>query len=630
VKVTTLDFETFYSSEYSLRKMTPVEYILDPRFEGIGVAVKEDTAKPYWVDGPDMPAYFKQADPSGLYISHNWLFDGCVAAWRYGFVPEHMACTLGISRAVLGHMTRSVSLKSVLKILQLPDKGETVHKVIGMGHAAIVAAGLMQEYSQYSMDDADGAYGIYEELVLSGRFPASELAVMDMVLRAAVQPRFTLDLSALAEHKNAIRVQKDSLLARIGMQRDEHGAVPDLMSNDKFAGLLMELGVDPPMKVSAKTGKEAYAFARTDPEFMELEEHDDPEVQALFGARLGHKSTLEETRTQRFINIAQLAWDGVQTRLMPVPLRYAAAHTHRLGGDWKLNLQNLPTRGGANAIRRALVPLPGEVVVTVDASQIEARITAWLCGQLDLVEAFEQKRDVYSEFASEVFGYEVQRKRKDGDHAAHGFVGKTGILGLGFGVGWAKFQRTVKLDSKKFTGVAIELPDEVASGIVATYRRKYAAIAATWKALDNVGIPVLARGGTFTLGPCTFEKGAVNLPSGLQLKYHDLRHEDGEWLYTYGYKTKKLYGAALLENIVQALARIVTMDAAVRIQKRIAAARLWLNLQAHDELVYLTPTKLVPTLKKILEVEMSKRPLWAPTLPLACEVGEGASYGDAK
>jgi len=174
------------------------------------------------------------------------------------------------------------------------------------------------------------------------------------------------------------------------------------------------------------------------------------------------------------------------------------------------------------------------------------------------------------------------------------------------------------------------LTNEQSQGVVATYRRKYSAITAAWRALNDVGIPVLARGGTFTFGPCVFEQGAINLPNGLQLKYHDLRHEQGGWVYTYAGETKKLYGGKLLENIVQALARIVTMDAGVRIQKRVREYGLWLNLQAHDELVFLTPKPLVATVSEILVEEMRRRPSWAPDLPLDCEVGTGPSYGDAK
>lgn len=637
MKVIFLDKETFYDSKqgYTLRKMTPVEYVLDPRFEAIGMAVREGwpgNTPTYWVDGPDLPKWYAQADRSAMYASHNWLFDGCVASYRYGFVPRAMLCTMSVARATLGHILKSLSLDSVAQHLALPAKGKTVHKVDGMNLANIKFAGLYHEYVEYSKHDADLCAGIFEKLVGSGKFPINEIAVMDMVLRAAVQPRFKLDLSVLAEHKNNIRVAKDMLLARVGLQRGADDKCSELMSNDLFARLLEEMGVDPPTKISPVTDKVTWAFSRTDPEFIDLQEHPNPDVQALIAARLGHKSTLEETRTERFIKIAQLNWPGQgQARILPVPLRYSGAHTHRLSGEWKLNLQNLPTRGDNNVLRRALIAGPGETVMTVDAAQIEARITAWLCGQKDLVEAFARGEDIYSGFASEVFGYKVERKRKDGDHAAHGFVGKTGVLGLGFNVGWEKFQKTVKLDSKKFTGKEILLSDEQAQGVVMTYRRKYSAISGTWPRLQRAGIPVLAGGpGTFSIGPCTFEPGTVNLPSGLQLKYHNLRYDAGNWLYDYGREIKKLYGGKLLENIVQALARIVTMDAAVRIQRRVRAWELCLNLQAHDELVYVVPDQYVESVRAIMLEEMTRAPTWAPDLPLACEVGVGASYGEAK
>jgi hypothetical protein len=639
MKIVGLDFETYYDAQYSLRKMTPVEYVLDPRFEIIGCAVKDPGQKSYWVEGPDFGKYLAQADKNAGYLSHNMLFDGCILGYRFDFRPRLLVCSMSIARACLGHILRSVSLKSVAEHLKLGVKGGTVHNVIGMNLAAIKALPhLYSEYQAYSCNDDDLAMAIFDELVLKQKlFPISELATLDMVLRCCLQPRMRLDMTVLAEHLNQVKADKAQLLAQAGLQPDQNGKSPDLMSNDKFAVLLENLGVDPPRKMSLTTGKETFAFAKSDPQFIELADHENPAVQVLVGARLGHKSTLEETRTERYIKISRLWWpEKGQTALMPMPLRFSAAHTHRLGGDWKLNVQNL---GRKSPLRRALIAPPGETVIAGDASQIEARIVAWLAQQPELLRAFENGEDVYSAFASDVFEQPVNRKLDDPDQQAMGFVGKTGILGLGFGVGWVKFQRTVKIDSKKFLGRSIELTDERAQGVVHTYRvTKYPEIPALWKELNDIGIPVLARGGDYRLGPVVFEKGAILLPNGLRLKYHDLQFnramDNGGvwegWSYSYGGKIKKLYGGALLENIVQAIARILTMDAAVRVQRRIAKADLWLNLQAHDELVYVAPHKFVPVVKKILLEEMAHRPAWALDLPLKAEVGSGASYADAK
>lgn len=620
MKTIFLDFETYYSVDYSLRKMTPVQYVLDPRFECIGCAVREGIdGEAYWVDGVDLPQFFADLDPKNtILITHNALFDMCIVAWVYNFVPKLMIDTLGIARATMGHKLKSLSLANVAAALGLGAKGGAVHKVIGMSGAAIKQSGLYDEYIAYAINDVELCAGIYQELVMKSRlFPVSELLVMDMVLRCAIQPQMLVDQYVLAEHLALVRAKKEQLLQQVSCSKD------DLMSNEKFAAALSYLGVDPPRKVSLATGKETWAFAKTDPAFIELEEHADEQVQMLVAARLGHKSTLEESRTERFLAIAQLTWPGKDQALMPMPLRYSGAHTHRLSGDWNLNVQNMP-RGGA--LRSALIAPPGHVILAADASQIEARIVAWLCDQLDLVEQFAKGEDVYSSFASKVFGRPINKKTDPAER----FIGKTAILGLGYGLGWTKFQRTVKLQSKAQTGVRIELSDEEAIKIVTTYRESYAQIPKVWRMLNN-HIEVLASGrGAFSIGPCSFHKGYITLPNGLRLSYHDLSYKDDEWGYTYGGKPKRLYGGSLLENIVQALARIVVMDAGVKLRKVFATYDIQLALQVHDELVFVVPEDLAEVCKKIALDEMARRPSWAPTLPLAAEADYGPSYGDAK
>lgn len=617
MKTIFIDYETFYSNEYSLRKMTPVEYVLDPRFECIGAAIKEGVdGESYWVDGDDLPHFFKDNKPEHTaLVSHNALFDACITAWKYNYVPKLTVDTLGIARATLGHRLKSLSLANVALALGIGAKGDTIHKVIGMNAAAIKAAGLYDSYIQYALNDADICAEIYRKLVLSKVFPVNELVVMDMVLRCAIQPQFLLDPNVLALHHHTIKTSKDHLLARVGVAKE------DLMSNDKFAVALRNLGVEPPMKTSLVTGKEAYAFARTDPEFIALEEHDNPEVQTLVAARLGHKSTLEETRTERLTSISRLRWPGTLQGKLPIPLRYSGAHTHRLSGDWSLNMQNLP-RGGA--LRRAVIAPPDHKVVAADASQIEARMAAWICGQVDLVQQFANKEDVYSTFASRIFERPITKADK-----TERFLGKTCILGMQYGVGWEKFQKTVKLQSKAQSGQTIDLSDADAMRIVNLYRTTYAAIPATWKLLNSAIGTLAGNGGSFSIGPCVFSAGEVSLPSGLKLKYHKLRHEDGGWIYEYGGKIKRLYGGALLENIVQALARIVVMDTATRLRPKLARLDIQLALQVHDELVYVVPDDLTHIVTKLLLDEMRIPPSWAPTLPLDAEADCGPSYGDA-
>jgi DNA polymerase len=620
-------FETFYTKEYSLRKMTPVEYILDPRFETILCAVKEawpNVGRPTQIiDGENFGDWVSGAGlEDACVVSHNALFDMCILSWRYNVRPRLMVDTLGVSRALLAHRLRFMSLAKVAEYLGLGAKGGEVANVIGMTRAEIKAAGLWPRYGQYSANDAELCAGIYDKLVRSGCFPVREIAVMDMVLRCATEPKFLLDQQAIAEHLAGVQRDKLELLAS-AMLAGAYNGKSDLMSNEKFANCLRSIGCEPPRKISPTTGLWTYAFAKTDKEFIALEEHPDPMVQVLVAARTGHKSTLEESRSERMLNIANLTWPGNPQKRMPIPLRYGGAHTGRLSGDWKLNLQNL-RRGGK--LRSALIAPPGHKVITVDASQIEARIVAWICNEHGLVQDFADGIDVYAKFASQVFNYFVSKST----HPNERFMGKTAILGLGYQVGGVKFQNTIEVQSQLQLGTKIEMSLDQATNVVNYYRHKYFSISGTWKRLQSIGLAVLnGSGNGFTLGPCEFEKHAIRLPNGLRLHYHGLRSDyteefGNEWTFEYAEERKKLYGGKILENVVQALARIHTMDAALRIQKRVRLA-----MQVHDELVYVVPDAYVDEVSTLVVEEMIRPPSWAPDLPLAADFGVGQSYGEA-
>lgn len=624
MKTITLDFETYYDADYSLRKMTPVQYILDARFEVIGCAVKEGDGKAFWLTHEELKAYLAKLPPKVVIVSHNALFDMCILAWIYGYVPTLMIDTLGMARAWMGHKLRSLALASISTYLGIGVKGDTVYKVMGMNLAAIKAAGFYDAYAEYSCTDAELCWKIYRHFINEG-FPVTEIAVMDTVLRCAVKPKFVLDETLLAEHLHNTIQSKNDLMSRIGVTSRD-----DLMSNDRFADVLRGMGVEPPTKISMTTGKETYAFAKTDQDFMDLEEHENPDVQALVSARLGVKSTIEETRTQRLIEISRLTWPGSragQAGLLPMALRYSGAHTHRLSGDWKLNMQNLPSRGN-NKIRQAIQAPKGHKVVAVDASQIEARIAAWFCGATNMVNAFANKEDVYSTFASAVFGYQVLKK----SHPVERFIGKTAVLGLQYGLGWPKFQKTVAMQSKAQVGEEVILSDSEAAKVIATYRTTYHPIPKMWTRLNGL-IPRMTGPLHEEVGPITFMKHGIKLPSGLFLHYYNLENKEGQWWFTYGGKPKYLYGGKMLENIIQALARICVMDASVRVRKRfndMGLGDLDLNLQVHDELVYVVPDALVDTVHTVVMEEMTRRPRWGMDIPLDAEGDAGQSYGDAK
>ena len=308
-------------------------------------------------------------------------------------------------------------------------------------------------------------------------FPVMELAVIDMVTRCAIQPQFEIDVDLVARHLHDVVTEKQILLTKAmlrGLSFED-----ELTSRDKFAEVLQELGVDVPRKISRTTGKATWALAKTDKEFKALEEHDDPRVQAIVAARLGHQSTLEESRSQRFINIGQIDWpiDVGWLAICPMPLRYAGAHTHGLSGEWKINVQNL-RKGGK--LRQALIAPPGFKVVSGDASQIEARIVAWICGCQKLVDRFAAGDDVYSWFASSVYGYPVSKETP-----RERFLGKQSILGLGYNMGAPRFENTVRIMS----GGEVTVDEREAKRVVDFYRAEFPEIPANVEEARRAPVP---------------------------------------------------------------------------------------------------------------------------------------------
>jgi hypothetical protein len=622
-----MDFETYYDADYSLRKMTTVEYVQDPRFETLGCAVAFDDGPSHWIDGASMQAWCDSIDWSQIImVSHNMMFDGAVLAFRYGKRPALYVDTLSMARATLSHCLKSLSLEKVAEYFNLGVKlKETLVAMKGVRYAALMANRVLYEKAKiYACQDNDLCRGAFKEMRKT--FPRDEMNVIDMLIRMYTEPKLQIDVGLLNVHLQEVQRQKNALLDRVGMSDNSI-----LMSNDKFAEALKALGVDPPTKISATTGKEAWAFAKSDEKFKELADHDDPDVQALVAARLGHKTTIEETRTEKLIRIGLLypRW-AERAPWMPMPLRYSGAHTHRLSGSDGLNVQNFP-RGGN--LRKAIKPPKGHQIVTADLSQIEARIVCWLAGAMKMLGVFQRGEDPYAYQAYEINAMPQGLAKDDVRFKTGRQLGKGLVLGCGFGMSPPTFQVTV---SRPPYNLVISF--EEAQRAVYGYRNSNPEIPQLWTILGT-SLSQLARRGNvgYTSGRVQTVKGMhyetdgrtvfMDLPSGLRLKYHDLRYEGNDLNYDYNGRRQYVYGAKATENLVQALARCVIMEAALRTR---AATGYCPSLQVHDENVYVIPDAEVDDFKIELKKHMTARPAWAPDLPVATEVGSGDNYAEAK
>ena len=315
----TIDFETYYSKDYSLSKMTTEEYIRDIQFEIIGLAVKVNNQETQWASGTEeeIRDWLQSSFDWGnaMVLAHNTMFDGAILSWRLGINPKIWLDTLSMARALHG-VEVGGSLAALVQRYGLGEKGTEVINAFGKRRADFSDVELAR-YGDYCINDVELTYKLF--LRMLPEFPKQELRVIDMTLRMFTEPRLCLDRKYLQEHLDQLRDIKLGLLNEASLPTEV------LMSNQKFAEVLRSLGVEPPTKISLTTGKQTLAMAKNDEEFKALAEHPDVRVQIVVSARLGVKSTLEETRTQRFLDIANRG-------LLPIPLRYYAAHTGRWGG----------------------------------------------------------------------------------------------------------------------------------------------------------------------------------------------------------------------------------------------------------------------------------------------------------
>jgi len=605
----TLDMETYYDKDYSLSKMTTEGYIRDERFEVVGVSVKVNNGEPEWASGTmgQIKKYLQRFDwANSMMLAHNTMFDGAIASWHFDVHPKALADTMHMARALHG-VEASASLKAVADRYGVGVKGTEVVRAMGKRRLDFLPEEL-GTYGDYCINDVELTYSLFQ--IMAKKFPMKELRLIDLTLRMFTEPTLELNKSQLEAHLVAVQERKEKLLVDAGIEDKS-----DLMSNPKFALMLNMLGVAPPMKVSPTTGKETFAFAKNDEEFKALLEHDDDRVQALVSARMGTKSTLEETRTQRFIGIAERG-------KLPVPVRYYAAHTGRWGGDDKINLQNLPSRGpNAKSLKKAIIAPQGHTVIEADSAQIEARVLAWLAGQEDLVSAFTNREDVYKKMASTIYGVAVDDVTKD-----QRFVGKTTILGAGYGMGAVKFQAQLKT-------FGFDMPLDEARRVINIYRDANWNISNLWKEAQ-VMLRYMAQGDKVTFGKSGVigvdpANKALIMPSGLPMYYSGLFAVEEEKGPQYYYKVRrgdnKIYGGKVVENVCQAIARCIIGEQMLRIAKRYKVV-----LTVHDSIVCCVPDAETDAAKAYIEDSMRWVPDWAAGLPVDCEAGTAKSYGECE
>jgi DNA polymerase len=620
MKLVTLDFETYYDVGFSLSGLTTEEYIRDARFQVIGVGIKIDEGETYWVTGSHeviQDSLNKIDWKNSALLCHNTQFDGAILAFRFGIIPGLYLDTLSMARATNG-VEVGGSLGFLVEYYDLGVKGTEVVNAKGKRLEDFTPTEL-SAYAGYCVNDVNLTYKLFG--VLAPKFPQSEIDLIDLTLRMYTQPLLEVDDALLQDRLIEVQAEKSELLQGLMVKLEcetEECVRAKLASNKQFAEILQELGVIVPTKISPATGKETYALAKGDQGFLDLCEHEDPFIQQLCTVRLGTKSTIEESRIERFIGIG-----GRNKGKLPIPLKYYGAHTGRWAGSDKVNFQNLPARDKKKkALKNAIIPPDGHKVINADSSQIEARVLVWLAGQNDVVQWYKEERDVYCEFASTVYDRPITKANK-----IERAVGKTCILGLGYGTGWAKLQQTLKL------AAGVELDERECKRLVSVYRNINSKVIDLWRECEEA----LRDIASWPDGKQPYPIGqhnalyatpqGIKLPNGLYIKYPGLTWDTSEAKSKFVYKSRRgfisIWGGSVVENVVQALARIIIGEQMLKINEKYRPV-----LTVHDAVVNVIPEAEIDSAMEYIISTMSTPPDWATELPVACEAHFGDSYGD--
>jgi len=715
----TFDAETFYdpATKYSLTNMTAEEYIRDERFDLIGFAIGIKGQPQTWYTGTleylrDIAQSF---DWSQMFvIGHNLsLFDALVLTEVLGVRPAYYGCTLQLARRLHGSKgpdgkNLSNALGALARMYNLPiDKGDEVIRAAGKRRLDFNPHELAA-YGNYCVKDSIICGMLWDAMVT--KFPKTELFIAHLATKMWAEARLALDVPLLRAMGIELAERKAATLSEVanilGVDPSaEHGVRMDmtqklLRSNVKFADMLRYYGVAIPMKRSPKRrdaeGRALLveAFAKTDEGMVALTEYEEADedtnliVQALATARLGTKSTIAESRVQRFLDIGQRG-------LLPVPYMYGKSHCDRYAGTQGINMQNLTRtksitprtpngsliitpvgfsylfkrkygRDKANrkivvavmdrelnvwctdpsnkevgvqahvaGLRDAVIAPPGFRIVVADSANIELRTCHHLCGQEDSISVLRAGGDLYCDFATSFYGRPITKA--DEAERQHG---KTAELQLQFQSGAESFRRAARIMS------GMRLTELEAQQTVDVYRGKRRSIVQSWYNAQRA-IPKMAAGGGFYLdqwGFCFVEHNAIRFPNGMRMEYHNLRQEemlnyDGlvetNWVYDdkEDRKIRKVYGGKVIQNVTQKLARDVVFEQKCRIERRIGTYERQgegIVMSTHDEPVALVREDRADETLAIMIEEMSQAPTWWPSLPVKAEGDIGVRYSDAK
>lgn len=282
----------------------------------------------------------------------------------------------------------------------------------------------------------------------------------------------------------------------------------------------------------------------------------------------------------------------------------------------------------SNALRGTIVARRNHQLFVADYASIEARVLFWLAGDDGALDLFRRHEDIYCDMASSIYKRPITKM-----DVTERQMGKQAILGLGYQMGWSKFQATCK-------GYKIPVTEELAHTVVDAYRKKYWRVKQLWYDQEQAAVQAWCDSNELQCGRMWWMPTErflyCQLPSGRRLAYPfpEVKKDmtpwgEPKWGLTFKginpvtrqWQRQKTYGGSLVENQTQAVARDLMADAMRRCD---AHPTYDLVLSVHDELIAEAP--LGQGNVKEFETLMATCPDWAQGCPVEAEGWTGLRY----
>ncbi|MFA7256433.1 MAG: DNA polymerase [Kiritimatiellales bacterium] len=579
-----IDFETYYDSDYSLKKMDAWSYVHHPKFDAYLMSVYGDDFQ--WVGHPkDFQCW--EFFNGALLLAHNAAFDSLVfkRLQEQKIIPPVQPAAWRCSASLAVYLSAPRNLKGACKqLLGIEVDKTTRSKACGQTTGELFEN---QAMTDYALEDARLCYVLWEKF--NHQWPDDEKELATLTFEWG-QAGIGVDFQTLEKCIQTLEKQRFDAVQHLPWVDDFNEDTP--LSHRQLALACREAGIPCPA-----------SLAMDSPLCEEWENKYGDEYPWVNAMRVFRRTNMLLSR-----------FYAVRSRVrksdnrFPYGMKYFGAVPGRWSGDAGFNVQNMP-RGelfGVN-LRSCFQPSDGCVFVIADLSQIEPRILAWLIDDHEFLSLVRDGVDIYEAHARATMGYNDPAPLEETNSTLRGLA-KARVLGLGYGCGPKKFVSV----AKNLGGIEISFAE--AKQTVADFRSKNPKISRLWNQLDRDF--KRSAGGDYS----------IELPSGRTLNYFDVK-KTSRGYYTAktvrGGRERSLYGGLLCENLVQATARDLFAEHLLQIH-RSDIGRIVFHV--HDEVIVEVPKEQAEEAEKqILEI-MRTTPDWLSGCPVNAKAGIFTHY----